>query len=265
MIISVVAPHTKRSGNTVSSILLGLALSDLKRKVLLTHVQPKSPAFHHYLGLKDYDDKTSTPSQLVKLMREGAIQTQDIGDYCKSFEDFLDVFTNNETNFSEQDMNSLLGFLTTSDTPYEYMLFDVDASVDDPSAELVLAKSDIIILNVNADIVGFDAFNNMRDRIMKLCRGKKVILLCSDYSPRALKSAKLVSSTLGLDTSCYVIRHNDWVQWSCNQGRLAYLYKQGKVKDADVLEVFKDVSSLASAVARTKVIIGRTPKGVFKS
>jgi hypothetical protein len=264
MIISVVSPHASNNGNTVSSILLGLGLGDLKRKVLLTHIRPQSNAFDNYLGLKAFADKTSTPTQLVKLMREGAIQPEEIGDYCKTFEDYLDVFTNKETNFSEQDMRTLLDFLLTSTTHYDYQLYDIDESSDHATSEMVLSKSNIIILNVSANSTDLDKFVAMKDRIAKMCRGKKVILLCTAYDSKAYKSTKEISKHLGLDTTVYVIRYNSWLKYGCNTGKLAYVYKQAKTKDADVVEVYKDVSSLASVVAKTKIAIGKAAKGVFK-
>jgi hypothetical protein len=264
MIISVVAPHTSRNGNTVSSILLGFGLGDLKRKVLLTHVNPQSYAFDTYLGLHNFEDKTSTPTQLVKLMREGAIKPEEIGDYCKLFEEYLYVFTNKETNFSQDDMHNLLDFILTSSMPYEYMVFDVDAKTDHKTTELVLSKSDVIILNLSDSLLELEMFNQQKDRIMKLCRGKKVILLCSAYDSKALKSTKEITKKIGVDTSCYVIRNNSWVKWACNTGKLDYLFKQGKTKDSDVIDVFRDATSLASAISKTKISIGKAAKGVFK-
>lgn len=263
MIISVVSPHTSRNGNTVSSILLAHGLADLKRKILLTHIKPQSPAFEHYLGLKAYEDKTTTPTQLVKLMREGAIKTEEIGDYCKSVVDYLDVFTNNATNFAKEDMATLLNFLVTSKTDYEYLVFDIDTDAEDEAAQMVINNSNIIILNVSASFLELDMFNAQKEKIARLCKGKKVILLCSAYDPKACK-LKEIPKVLGVNTSCYTIRHNSWVKWACNNGKLSYLYKQGKSKDVDVIEIYKDVTSLANAVSKAKISIRKQAKGVFK-
>jgi hypothetical protein len=264
MIISVVSPHTVRNGNTVSSILLAFGLGDLKRKVLLTHTSPQSYAFDQYLGLQNFEDKTSTPTQLVKLMREGAVKPEEIGDYCKLFEDFVFVFTNKETNFSQHDMNNLADFILTSSMPYEYIVFDIDEKTDSQTAEMVLAKSDLIILNLSDSSLELEMFNQQKDKIIKMCKGKKVILLCSAYDSRALKSTKELTKKIGVDTVCHTIRYNSWVKWACNGGKLAYLFKQGKTKDSDVIEIYKDSTSLASAVSKTKISIGKAAKGVFK-
>jgi hypothetical protein len=263
MIISMVSPHTNNNGNTVSSILLAHGLAELKRKVLFTHIKPQSQAFERYLGLKAFEDKTSTPTQLVKLMREGAIKAEDIGDYCKNVYDFLDVFTTTATNFSTQDMSTLLEFLTTSDTPYDYLLFDIDADSNEEEAQKVINKSNIIILNVTSSFLELEAFNAEKERIAKMCKGKKVILLCSAYDSKAAK-LKDITKLLGVNTSLYTIRHNSYVKWACNQGKLTYLFKQGKTKNADVMDIFRDVSALAIAVSKAKIAVGKSAKGVFK-
>lgn len=263
MIISVISPHTKNNGNTVSSILLAHGVAELKRKTLLTHIKPQSNAFEHYLGLKEFEDKTSTPTQLVKLMREGAIKPDEIGDYCKNIVDFLDVFTNNNTNFSSDDMQTLLEFLLESDISYEYLLFDIDSDTDDETTQIVLRKSDIIVLNVTASFLELDKFNEERENIMRMCKGKKVILMCSAYDPKACK-LKDITKHLEINTTCNPIRHNSWVKWGCNNGRLSHVFKQGKIKDHDVLEVYKDVMSLTSAVSKAKVAVAKKGKGVFR-
>ena len=76
MVVAVISPHTHNNGNTMTSILTALGLAELKKTVLLTHTCARSDAFYQYLGLNSYEDKTSTPTQLVKLMREGAIKPE---------------------------------------------------------------------------------------------------------------------------------------------------------------------------------------------
>lgn len=260
MIISVLSPHAYNSGNTVTSILTGLGLSELKRRIFLSHLSPQSPAMERYLGVTSFEDKTSTPSQLVKLMREGAIKAEDIGDYCKQVNDFLDVFTNTATNFSSQDMSTLVDYLVTSETPYEYLVFDVDVSTDTDSAQLVIRKSDIVILNLTQSFVELDRFKEERENILKLCKGKKVIMVCSMFDAKVGKSKEIIKY-LGEKTSIFPIRFNTWVRWGCNNGKLPYMFLQGKTKDPDVIEIFRDSIALTSAISKAKIAIGRKKAG----
>lgn len=259
MIISVISPHTNKNGNTVSSILLALGLGELKRKVLLTHVKPQSPAFKLYLGLKAYEDKTTTPTQLVKLMREGAIQPEEIGDYCKVIDDYVDVFTNDQSNFSEDDMASLLSYLLKSSLNYEYVVIDVDETTDKAVTQKVIANSDIVIINLSPSVIDLDEFNNQKEKIMKLTAGKKVILLTSIYDAKACK-LKDIARFIDVKTNILMIRYNSWIKYGCNFGKLVFVYKQSKQKDPAVIEISKDVASLVSAVSKAKISISRRRK-----
>lgn len=256
MKISIISPQSHNNGNTVSSILIGLGLSELKRKILLTHVQPQSPTFEGYLGFEAYEDKTSTPSQLVKLMREGAIQPEEIGDYCKNLEDFLDVFANSNLNFIKDDMETLLKFILEADTKYEYTLFDFDVENNGFEDELALKKSDIVILNLNNSVNDIAHFNKNRKRIGKACSGKKVIAICSAYDSKSGK-LKDLAKQLNLNTTIYPIRYNSWVQWACNKGKLDYVFKQGKTKDKDVIEVYRDIMTIVNVIVKTKAKINK--------
>lgn len=257
MIISVISPHMRNSGNTTTALLLAHALADLKRHVFFTHVLPQSSSIETYLGLNSYEDKTSTPSQLVKLMREGAIKVEDIGDYCKNDVDFLHIFTNNKENFSQDDMHTLIDYITSSPDPiYDYMVFDVDTTTDNPTAQMILKKSDIIILNLSASVYQINEFNKMESKLVKLFQGKKLFMVVNQYEQRAMK-LKEVAKYLKTKASPYTIRHNSWVQWACNKGKLSYLYTQGKIKDGEVIDIFKDVNAIASGVAKAKVIIAK--------
>ena len=245
----------KNSGNTTASLLLAHALADTKRHVFFTHVSAKSSALETYLGLADYEDKTSTPTQLVKLMREGAIKVEDIGDFCKNDVEFLHIFTNNRDNFLQDDMHTLVDYISSSpDSMYEYMVFDIDASLDNETAQLVLKKSDIVVVNLSASTHRLDQFKEMEPQLVKLFNGKKVITLVNQYDQKVMK-LKEVTKYLGAKTTPYTIRYNPWVQWSCNKGKLSYLYLQGKVKDADVIDVFRDITTLASGVSKAKVAV----------
>lgn len=261
MIVSVISPGLRRTGNSVLSILLGFALTELKRNILLTHLRPQSPSFYHYLGLKTFEDKTTTPSQLVKLMREEAIRPEEIGDYCKHFEDYLYIFTNNESNFDDRDMSTLLDFLLGGNMPYEYMLFDIDQGLDHPTTEKLLQKSHMVIFNLPPNLSDLDVFLSYKDRLLKLCKGKKILLVCNQYDHRIIK-LKAMAKYLNFDTNIYVVRYNPWVAWACNHGKLHYFYLQGKLKNPSGLEVYKDMSVLASVVAKAKITLSKTKGGV---
>lgn len=265
MIVSVVSPFTRNTGNTVSTLLLGLGFTELKRRVLLSHIKPQSPSIDGYLGLKSFDDKTSTPAQLVKLMREGAIQPEEIGDYCKLFEEYLHVFSNTHPNFLEDDMSTLLDFITESTMPYDYVVFDIDEGIEHPTSKKVISKSDIIILNLTGNLIDLDLFNQNKENLMRLFRGKKIILLCSKYNFRAIKTKQLLMH-IGAKATLSVIRYNSWIGWGCNTGKLPTVFKQGKIKNPESVDIYKDACALASVVAKARIEVSKASKpikGVF--
>ena len=251
MIISVVSPQAHNNGNTTTSILLAMGLAELKRKVFLTHINAQSNSFATYLGIEAYEDKTSTPTQLVKLMREGAIQPSEIADYCKEEVDFLDVFSSNSSAFSQQDMDTLLEFMIESDVKYEYRIFDIDADKDSLQNQYILKKSDI----------------------MKMCKDKKVIIVCSAYDSKAMK-LKEIAKYLNVNTTVLPINYSKWVKYGNNRGKLSYVFLQGKTKDADVIEIYRNVMTIVKAISKAKVMINKerqhgakhsSKKGVFRT
>lgn len=273
MIISVVSPQAHNNGNTTTSILLAMGLAELKRKVFLTHVNAQSNSFATYLGIEAYEDKTSTPTQLVKLMREGAIQPSEIADYCKEEVDFLDVFSSNSPAFSQQDMDTLLEFMIESDVKYEYRIFDIDADKDSIANQYVIKKSDIIILNLSDNKSELDAFNNIQSDIMKLCKDKKVIIVSSAYDSKAMK-LKEIAKYLNVNTTILPISYSKWVKWGNNRGKLSHVFLQGKTKDADVIEIYRNVMTIVKAISKAKITINKerqhgaknsSKKGVFRT
>lgn len=262
MIIAVVSPLGRRVGNSVTSLLLGHGLAETKRSVFLTHTSATSRAYEGYLGLTAFEDKTSTPSQLVKLMREGAVQPKEVGDYCSTVYDFLDVFTTTNTNFSEDDKEQLVEFVISSEKHYDYMVFDVE-DLESDTSKYVLRHADIVILNVTDNLVELKEIAERTKELARICAGKKVVLAVSNYDSKAVKLKDIPKHT-ELNTVCQPIRKNSWLKWACNNGKLTYVFTQGRAKDADVLEVYKDAMSLASAVNKAKIAIAKGKKGVFK-
>lgn len=261
MIISVMSPHTTNNGSTTTALLLAMGLASMKRKVFISHTSERSDAFATYLGLKIYEDRTSTPAQLVKLLREGAINPEDIPDYCKQVVDFLDVFTNTSTNFTSDDMSSLLDFVLDSST-HDFKVIDIDCDLNSKISKSVLKKSGIVVINVSQSILELDKFVKMKQEIMKVCGGKKIVLVCNKFDGFVMKD-KIITSKLDLNTRLMVIRRNVFVDWGINSGNLVQVYKYLRLGDTRVYDVAKDVSLLATTVAKLKVKLSTEKRGWF--
>lgn len=257
MIIAVVSQHTRNNGNTVASILTALGLADLKKKVFLSHTSPVSEPFYTYLGLKSFEDKTSTPTQLVKLIKQDAIKSEDISDYCKTVVDNLDVFTNDKNNFNEDDMLTLMQCVLTV-LPYDFAVIDVDEEEGEVK-DYVISKADIIIINVTQSVLELNRFNAMKEKLLKQYKDKVIILLCNQYSSIVGKD-KEVTARLGVKTKCNVIHRNSWIQWACNNGKVIDILKNIKNKDYRVVELNSDISSIAGSIVKAKAKIMQKKK-----
>ena len=180
MLVAVLSPHAHGNGNTVSSILLALGLGNMKKKVLLTHTDNVSESFNLYLGLQQFEDKTSTPTQMVKLLREGAIQPEAISDYCKNVADNVYVFTNVKSNFSDEDMRTLSEYLVEH-SDFDYIVYDFN-SFETETAEFILKKADVVVLNVTQSYKELDDFKAESKKYAKMLMGKKMVLVCNKYN-----------------------------------------------------------------------------------
>lgn len=265
MIISVYSPQASNNGTTVASMLLALGLANLKRKVLLTHTNSKSVSFEHYFGIKAYEDKTTTPTQLVKLMRDGAVKPEEISDYCKNVYETLDVFTNNTTTFTQDDMNDLTKFVLETKESHDHYIFDIDSDCE--NADFVLKNSDVIIINLAPNKKELDKFNDIRQEVMKKCAGKKIILLTNKYDKRAMKT-KEIGKHIGANIVPNVIHYNSWITQVCNHGKLVDLVIQGKRNVPTVIDIYRDINGLAQLLNKARIEINKDKKakekGVFQ-
>lgn len=250
MIISVISPHCGGNGNTVTALFTALGLGNMKKKVLLTHTDSVSNSLYSYLGLQQFEDKTSTPTQMVKLLREGAIQSDAIPDYCKNISDNVYVFTNNKSNFDNEDMHTLSKYLVEY-SDFEYIIFDFN-NIESETAKYVLSKSDLVILNFTQSYTELDDFKKESTKYMKMFQGKKLVLVCNKFSPIANKD-KDIPKRLGVKAPCNVIHYNPYIIMGCNNGQLLTIYKNIKMKNSKVIELNSDINRLASTVSKIRI------------
>ena len=252
MVVSVISPHCEGNGNTTTALLLALGLGNMKKKVLITHTDSISNSLYMYLGLQQFEDKTSTPTQLVKLLREGAIQSDAIPDYCKNISDNVYAFTNNKSIFTDDDMETLSEYLVEH-SDFDFLVFDMN-NEESATAKYILEKSDIVILNFTQSFIELDKFTEKKEKYMKMFSGKKLVLVCNKFHSTAGKDVD-VTKRLGVKAPCNVIHYNPWLTNGCNSGTLLTIYKYIKLKDARVVELSNDIARLASNVVKIKIAI----------
>lgn len=216
MIISVVSPIHGQAGNTSAALLISLLLAKKHNKsVCLTHLSPQSSAFYTYLGLDGLEDKTCSPSQVVKLLREGAISPQDMADYCFRVCDNLDIFPNSSTSFSDEDMELTQRFILDN-MPHDFIVLDIDINTNLPLAKLALGKTDLAVVCLTQSQSVIDRYKE----VFPEPPAKNIIYLCNRYSPDIGSVAAFAKSLKTKMWDCCVIHNSALLAKLSNTGKL---------------------------------------------
>lgn len=260
MRIAVIAPHIHSNGATALTMMIALELSNSGRPTCISHIRPSSDSFYKYLNFIGYQDKTSTPSQIVKILKEGGLSKDDVTDYCKRVAENLEAFTNDSSNFSQSDMNYMVNYMAKS-FPHEHVVFDVDDNNIDQNAA-VIKLCDVIVLNITQNIAELRRFYENKEEYMKLFEGKPLVVVVNKYN--SIKGTlKETANWMGVrkPNNWLVLHENPWLAWSSNHGQLNQLYKKIKDKDARVIELNADLVKIASTLAKAKVSKDKKPGG----
>ena len=163
MRIAVISPHASNTGNTTLAMMIGLELSSTGKKTCITHTKPISKSFYSYLNFTGFQDKTSTSSQIVKILKEGGLNGDEVRDYCKQITDDLEAFTNEATNFTQEDMEFMVNYIARS-FPHEHIIFDVDDNYGEKMGDLI-KLCDVVVLNITQSVAELKEFYKNKDTI----------------------------------------------------------------------------------------------------
>lgn len=252
MRIAVISPHSNNNGNTVLAMLVALELSSQGRKTCLTHLKPISNSFYSYLDFVGFDDKTSTPTQIVKILNEGDLTGDDISDYCKRITDDLEAFTNNTKNFDQDDMDFMQEYIAKS-FPHDNIVFDIDDN-DPVRSRMVIELCDVVILNITQSISELTEFKENREEYMGIMCGKPMVVVVNKFNSTK-STMKEVARWMGIKrpNKWLVLRENPWIAWATNHGQLGQLYRKINTKDPRVIELNTDLSKICSTLGEAKI------------
>lgn len=266
MNISVISPGFRNTGNTTLAILTGLELAQRGKQVCLTHVNFLSSSFFNYMNLLLYEDRTTTPSQIVKLIREGALNPDDIHDYCRQVTDNLEVFSNNSRALTSEDMKLMLDYICTT-FPHEFKVLDVDIDTNNLSAnkhvQEVLKYSDAVIINLNPSVEQLNYFRSNGKELLDIIGGNKIIIVINKYNDivYSLKEIIEIAGIKKLGKNLVVLRYNPWIEWGTNHAKIAEIYKKIAIRDKRVIDVSKDLSSLGSKIVKIRTLLDKMAGG----
>lgn len=268
MNIAVISPQLHNSGNTTLAILTALELANRGKKVCLSHANKESSSFYSYFNMVSYEDRTTTPSQVVKLIREGGLTPSEISDYCKNVAPNLEVFANNSKAFSSDDMAVMVEYMRKS-FPHDFIVFDVDVGVYDLySNELskkVVTYSDAIIINLTQSIKQLETFLSRKDKIMEAIGDRPVVVVVNKFC-EIQSTVKEVASWMGVKkpNNWLVLRYNPWLAWGTNHGKIISVYESMKKGDERVLDIAADVAKIGDAIVKIKSQLSKMKVGVSK-
>lgn len=257
MNITVISPHAVNNGNTTVASLIALELSARGKKVCLTHTKTKSSSIYNYFGLNDVEeDKTANPSRLVKMLKEQVLKTEDISDYCRSISPTLEIFSANDVRFAHEDMMYALEFIVKY-FPHEYVVFDMDDNeLDSPANQLVLKKSDFILIVMNQSIKEVDAFKRNAKSIFKSVGNKPMCMVINNYSKDISKpndfAASIGIKDIKKSSSWLYIRHNPYIAKYENKGDLSGFYKSLRNGDYRIIDVAEDIKNIVNRIMKFK-------------
>lgn len=251
MRIAVISPHAVNNGNTSLAILIAMEFSGAGKPTCLTHVKPVSDSFSKYLNFKGFIDKTSTPSQIVKILKEGSLTGDEVRAYCKDIGPDLEAFTNQASNFSQDDMNYMFRYIAKA-FPHENVIFDVDED-DLEQCKAVVKLCDVVVLNVTQSVKELDNFRKHRDDYMRVLQGKPIIVVVNKYQSTC-GTLKEVANWMGIKrpNNWTVLHYNPWITWANNHGRLNELGRQIQKKDKRVIELKAELSKICTMIAKAK-------------
>lgn len=251
MRIAVISPHISNNGNTTLAMLIGLELASQEKLTCLTHVYPTSKSFQKYLAFRGFADKTSTPSQIVKILKEGELRGDEVRNYCRTIVDSLEAFTNESSNFTQDDMNFMYKYIAKL-FPHENVIFDADDD-DLEQCKAVIKLCDVVVLNITQSIKELDNFREKREEYLGILQGKPTVVVINKYNSTA-GSIKEVAKWMGVKkpSNWVVLHENPWINWATNHGRLNELFRTISRKDPRVIELNTDLVKICSTIAKAK-------------
>lgn len=261
MNIAVISPQAHNTGTTTLAILVAMELASRNKSICLTHANSESASFYDYFKLESYEDRTMTPSQIVKLLKEDSIKPEEISDYCKKVTDRLEVFSNKSKVFTSEDMKFIIQ-KTRTHFPHDYVMFDVDiGAYDMPNDSVstdIIRNSEAIIVNVTQSIQQLKEFADRKEQITQLFAGKPVIVVVNKFC-EIQSSVKEAAAWMGIKSpnNWHVLRSNPWIPFGTNHGAIVNVFNQMKKGDIRVIDVANDISKVADSVMKMKMMVGK--------
>lgn len=251
MRIAVVAPHTEHNGKTTLAMLIGMEMAQSHKKVCMCHTKPISESAYDYFGFNAFADKTSTPSQIVKILKEGDMDDDSISDYCKTVTDNFEVFTNRSTNFTNDDMQYMLTYIVNN-FPHDHVIVDMD-NEDTNFNKSIIELCDAVVLCISQNITEAKDFSKIKSEFSEIVGDKPMIVVINKYNSSKGTIAEM-AKWMGIKkpNGWLVLHENPWITWATNHGKVETLFKLVSKKDSRVSELNGELNKIVINLIKAK-------------
>lgn len=252
MNIAVISPHTNRNGNTVVASFIALELANRGRTVCLTSGVKENKSMLSYFNIAEREDKTNSPYRLLRMIKEDAIKGNEISDYCKAVSNKLDIFTACKKEFKDDESKYMTEYICEN-FPHEYVIFDIDDSVDNEDMRIILNNSDIIILNISQDSKELEELKVKLPKLVKMFTGTPMVVVVNKYNNIQGK-VKDIAKMVGVNkpNKWITVRYNPWIGYSTNNKYLVNLFGKMKNGDIRVADINSDINTVVGMVSKVK-------------
>lgn len=268
MNIVVVSPHLRKTGNTTIASLIALELSSRGKKVCIAHSADKSESLYAYFKLDKREDKTVNIDRLLKLIKSEVIKPEEFGDYCKSVNKNLDIFSvyngvslgntilsEGEEGKEIDSESSLREFIATRST-YDYVVYDINTNIEEDNARFFIDRADVVVNVFDQNVVNLQRYRKDIKKINKIVKDKPQLVVLNKYDS-IVGDVKSCASLMGLRkaNNWHCVRYNGWIGYATNNGKLRKLYDSMTDSDIKVLDIKNDLKSVVNAIQRVKVVM----------
>lgn len=256
MNIAVMSPHASKNGATTIAALISYELSNRNKKVCLTHAKSKSNSLLSFFNISESDDKTANPTEISKLIIEGGIRKNDIGAYCKSITENLELFTINSNDIEQSSFNEVLDFISTS-FPHDYTIFDIDSrDLSSLECRTILKNCDCIVYVFTQNNTELHEFKNEKLKYYRYIHSIPNIVVVNKYNG-IIGSMDDVARSIGLKKASKWIKlsYNPYIAWGTNEGKLLTVFEMMKKRDFRLIETDSDIKNLIHSIMSIKQVV----------
>ena len=256
MNIAVISPHTSKAGVSMISGLLGVEMAHRGRKTCVLNTRLSKSDLSVYFKLNDFQDKTSNPHRLIKMLREDAVKPEDVNDYCRELCTDCAIFTAGEESLEAEEHAYVIDYALNYFN-HDFKIFEIDSPYEEYNSKVVqnvLTNAHVIIIVADPNRIELEKFKDRYKSLLNIIGSKPTIMVMNKYCP-GVGSMKELASYAGIKSPGKWIsfRYNPNLTWGANNGELKLISKMIDKEDIRFTDTASDLATLANRIVKVKV------------